>query len=77
MNAKQLVRLFSTFLAASGLILLVTPTHGAIAHWSFDAATLTTDADGIVTAADQTGNHNATRVNTYGFFHKNSALTRL
>src|SRR5829696_6545885 len=44
--------------------------HAAtIAHWSFDTPTITTDAgDGhIVTAADATGNHNATtRLNGTG-----------
>jgi hypothetical protein len=34
---------------------------GTIAHWSFDNATVTTDGSGnILTAADATGNHNAT-----------------
>jgi hypothetical protein len=61
MNARQLVRLFSST-AAAGLLFCTSSAYGAIAHWSFDAATITTDADGIVTAADQTGNHNATRV---------------
>ena len=33
------------------------------AHWSFDASAITTDANGILTAADASGNHNATRTN--------------
>jgi hypothetical protein len=34
---------------------------GIIAHWSFDQASVTTDGSGnILTAADVTGNHNAT-----------------
>jgi hypothetical protein len=32
----------------------------AVAHWSFDAATTTTGANGILTASDATGMHNAT-----------------
>jgi hypothetical protein len=32
-----------------------------VAHWSFDTSTITTDANGIATAADATGNHSATR----------------
>lgn len=34
-----------------------------IAHWSFDTSSITTDANGILTAADETGAHNATRTN--------------
>ncbi len=33
-----------------------------IAHWSFDTPTITTDATGILSAADATGNHHATTV---------------
>jgi len=40
------------------------PAHGAvIAHWSFDASTITTDGSGnVLTASDDTGVHNATGV---------------
>jgi hypothetical protein len=37
--------------------------QSTIAHWSFDASTITTDANGILTAADETGAHNALRTN--------------
>jgi hypothetical protein len=59
---KHYLRFAFAALAAASLLLTATTSQGAIAHWSFDTATITTDADGIVSAADQTGNHNATRV---------------
>ncbi len=37
-----------------------TARAATIAHWSFDAPAITTDANGILTAADSTGNHHAT-----------------
>ena len=37
-----------------------------IAHWSFDSDTLTVDAGSIISAADETGNHNAS-VSAAGF----------
>ena len=56
------VRLFSpAALAAFGAFVACPGMHAAtIAHWSFDAPTITTDANGILTAADSTNVHNAT-----------------
>src|SRR5262245_17830846 len=63
MIEKHLVRFFSTVVASTALVVAATPLHAAvIAHWSFDTPTITTDANGIASAADQTGNHNATTV---------------
>jgi hypothetical protein len=45
-----------------------------IAHWSFDAPTITTDANGILTAADRIGVHNATtQIGGTGVFIKSVA----
>ena len=48
----------------SAFALTTQVTHSAvIAHWSFDASTITTDGSGnVLTAADDTGVHNATGV---------------
>jgi hypothetical protein len=40
-----------------------TLAQSAVAHWTFDTPSITTDASGILTAADTTGLHNATRTN--------------
>jgi hypothetical protein len=52
------------FIVLGALSIWATVSHaGTIAHWSFDAADITTDGSGnILTAADSSGNHNATTV---------------
>jgi Concanavalin A-like lectin/glucanases superfamily len=64
MIGRQRVYLFLGVLAAMGLAAASSPAHaGVIAHWSFDAADINTDgANNILSAADDTGNHNATAV---------------
>jgi hypothetical protein len=61
MIGKQPVRLSLALLAIFGVA--VSSAHvpaATIAHWSFDTPTITTDPNGIVTAGDSQGNHNAT-----------------
>jgi hypothetical protein len=48
-------------IAAALLAAFPIAAHAAvIAHWTFDAPSVTTDANGIATADDATGNHHAT-----------------
>jgi hypothetical protein len=61
MNVKQLVQFsWATLGVAVGILLVAPAEAGVIAHWSFDTPTITTGANGILTAADDTGVHNAT-----------------
>jgi hypothetical protein len=62
MSLPQSVRFSAAALLAAACLVLTTPARAAlIAHWTFDAASLSTDGGGnIIGAADQTGNHNAT-----------------
>jgi hypothetical protein len=59
---KHLVRFSFLIVAAAWQLLTACSSQGAIAHWSFDAATIASGANGITAANDQTGNHNATTV---------------
>jgi hypothetical protein len=62
---RQLVQITLTICAVISLAVEVwagTPIP-VVAHWSFDTPTITTDASGILTAADESGAHNATRTN--------------
>jgi hypothetical protein len=61
MNMNRMWQSAGAIAALAWLAATQPAIHAAtVAHWSFDAATITTGANGIVTAADATGNHNAT-----------------
>ena len=61
MNMNRTLKSAAAMAALAWLAATQPVAHAAtVAHWSFDAATITTDANGILTASDSSGNHNAT-----------------
>jgi hypothetical protein len=61
MSGRHLVRNSLAFIAMIWTALSSEPILAApIAHWTFDTPSITTDATGVLTAADATGAHHAT-----------------
>lgn len=61
MSGPQFVRISSAFIAAIGTALCSGAILAApIAHWTFDTPNITSDATGVLTAADTAGVHHAT-----------------